>query len=142
MSFKLGQRCKISLLPIMFGSKYFEGRIVGYYPAHSSYLIAWLDNEVYHWCAYDKQTMLNGLARNIVLENDYDTFHKYLWVNENDFSIEEALANSSSSNQPAKLDGMYCCKCKNYSQYAEPNQNNGTMICYSCRKYPFYGSVI
>ena len=139
MNFKLGQRCNISLLPIMVGSQYFEGRIVGYYPTFNSYLVAWKENETNHFAAYDRQTMLNGLARNVVVENGYDTFHKYLWVNENDFLIEEVAAPTLPSN---KLDGMYCCKCKNYYQYAEPNQDNGTLICYSCRKYPFYGSVI
>jgi hypothetical protein len=32
------------------------------------------------------------------------------------------------------LDGFYCCKCTNFFQFAEPNQEDGTLICYSCRQ--------
>ncbi len=30
-------------------------------------------------------------------------------------------------------DGCTCKKCKEYYQYAEPNQDDGTLICYGCR---------
>ena len=30
-------------------------------------------------------------------------------------------------------DGCFCKKCKEYYQYAEPNQDDGTLICYGCR---------
>src|SRR6185369_6632012 len=30
-------------------------------------------------------------------------------------------------------DGCVCKKCKEYYQYAEPNQDDGTLICYGCR---------
>jgi hypothetical protein len=30
-------------------------------------------------------------------------------------------------------DGCTCKKCKEYYQYAEPNQQDGTLICYGCR---------
>ena len=30
-------------------------------------------------------------------------------------------------------DGMNCNKCRNFYQYAESNQPDGTLICYSCR---------
>ena len=30
-------------------------------------------------------------------------------------------------------DGCTCKKCKEYYQYAEPNQEDGTLICYGCR---------
>ena len=32
-----------------------------------------------------------------------------------------------------KSDGCSCRKCKEYYQYAEPNQDDGTLICYGCR---------
>lgn len=32
-----------------------------------------------------------------------------------------------------KSDGCSCKKCKEYYQYAEPNQDDGTLICYGCR---------
>lgn len=34
-------------------------------------------------------------------------------------------------------DGMRCQKCKTFYEYAEPNQEDGSMICYSCRSNPF-----
>lgn len=30
-------------------------------------------------------------------------------------------------------DGMICNKCKSFYDFAEPNQEDGSMICYSCR---------
>jgi hypothetical protein len=30
-------------------------------------------------------------------------------------------------------DGCDCKKCKEYYPYAEPNQEDGTLICYACR---------
>ena len=30
-------------------------------------------------------------------------------------------------------DGCTCKKCKEYYQYAEPNQDDGTLICFGCR---------
>lgn len=32
-----------------------------------------------------------------------------------------------------KSDGCHCKKCKEFYPYAEPNQEDGTLICYSCR---------
>ena len=32
------------------------------------------------------------------------------------------------------IDGMFCCKCQNFFQFAEPNQKDNSLICYSCRK--------
>ena len=29
-------------------------------------------------------------------------------------------------------DGMHCQNCLNFYQFAEPNQSDGTLICYSC----------
>lgn len=30
-------------------------------------------------------------------------------------------------------DGCFCKKCKEHYPYAEPNQEDGTLICYNCR---------
>lgn len=32
-----------------------------------------------------------------------------------------------------KSDGCTCKKCREYFPYAEPNQDDGTLICYACR---------
>ena len=32
-----------------------------------------------------------------------------------------------------KSDGCNCKKCKEFFEYAEPNQEDGTLICWACR---------
>jgi hypothetical protein len=32
-----------------------------------------------------------------------------------------------------KSDGCTCKKCKEFFEYAEPNQEDGTLICWACR---------
>lgn len=34
-------------------------------------------------------------------------------------------------------DGMRCQKCKTFYEFAEPNQDDGSLICYSCRNNPY-----
>lgn len=36
---------------------------------------------------------------------------------------------------PKNKDGYICTKCRELFPYAEPNQKDGTLICYSCRNY-------
>jgi hypothetical protein len=35
------------------------------------------------------------------------------------------------------LDGMACKKCKSFYEFAESNQEDGSMVCYSCRNNPY-----
>ena len=37
------------------------------------------------------------------------------------------------SNSDSDLDGCYCVKCNEFHPYAEPNMDDGTLVCYSCR---------
>jgi formylmethanofuran dehydrogenase subunit E len=39
-------------------------------------------------------------------------------------------------NKPVQL-GRTCMKCNEFNQYAEDNQPNGGMICFSCRQNPY-----
>ncbi len=48
--------------------------------------------------------------------------------------LELFLENRRKRKQP---DGMLCEKCKTFYEFAEPNQDNGSMICYSCRNNPY-----
>jgi len=48
--------------------------------------------------------------------------------------IEFFLENRRKHRQ---RDGMVCVKCKSFYDFAEPNQNDGTLICYSCRNNPY-----
>ena len=38
------------------------------------------------------------------------------------------------ANYKKGLDGCYCAKCQNFYQFAEANQSDGTLICYTCRQ--------
>lgn len=31
-------------------------------------------------------------------------------------------------------DGCFCKRCKEWSEFSEPNQEDGTFVCYSCRR--------
>lgn len=44
--------------------------------------------------------------------------------------LEVFLENRRNRKRP---DGMYCKKCQVFYEYSESNQEDGTMICYSCR---------
>jgi hypothetical protein len=35
------------------------------------------------------------------------------------------------------IDGMFCRKCQSFYQFAEANQKDGSLICYTCRKNPY-----
>lgn len=35
------------------------------------------------------------------------------------------------------VDGLYCSCCKQFFPMAEPNQKDGTLICFSCRQNPY-----
>ena len=52
-------------------------------------------------------------------------------------SLLEAIHKHISSNQKKTYDGMFCSNCGSWYQFAEPNQPDGALICYSCRFNPF-----
>lgn len=37
-----------------------------------------------------------------------------------------------------KIDGMCCIKCQTFYGMAAPNQSDGTLICWSCSRWPHY----
>jgi hypothetical protein len=47
--------------------------------------------------------------------------------------IEIFLENRRKRKHP---DGMFCKNCNNFYQFAESNQSDGTLICYSCTNSP------
>ena len=48
--------------------------------------------------------------------------------------LEKFLQNKK--NQGA-TDGMFCKNCKQFISFAEPNQPDGSLICYTCRQNPY-----
>lgn len=43
------------------------------------------------------------------------------------------LATPKPEAKKINKDGCDCKKCKEYFPYAEPNQDDGTLVCYKCR---------
>ena len=48
--------------------------------------------------------------------------------------LEIFLENKRKRKYP---DGMVCKKCKSFYDFAEPNQSDGTLLCYTCRQNPY-----
>lgn len=55
------------------------------------------------------------------------------FMGENIIQIQEGMV----ANVQARLDGIACKICKEFFPYAEGNQEDGTLICYSCRQNPY-----
>lgn len=55
------------------------------------------------------------------------------FLNENIIFIQENMI----ATVQEKLDGMACKICHEFYSYAEPNQKDGTLICFSCRGNPY-----
>jgi hypothetical protein len=56
------------------------------------------------------------------------------FLNENMVYIKENLVAAVQT----KLDGMFCKICKEFYPYSEPNQRDGSLICFSCRGNPYH----
>jgi hypothetical protein len=48
--------------------------------------------------------------------------------------VEVYLDNKRKRKFP---DGMICRKCQAFYDFAEPNQSDGSMVCYTCRTNPY-----
>lgn len=48
------------------------------------------------------------------------------------FGIVSSTPEKAEAKKKNK-DGCDCKKCKEYFPYAEPNQDDGTLVCYKCR---------
>lgn len=59
-------------------------------------------------------------------------------VKEIDRVLGEILDKQKKAEDTSKVkieDGETCIKCCNFILFSEPNQENGTFICYNCRHY-------
>jgi hypothetical protein len=50
-----------------------------------------------------------------------------------DKNTEENCSETKKSPKNKPHEGCFCELCKEYYPYAEPNQEDGTLVCYSCR---------
>jgi hypothetical protein len=48
-------------------------------------------------------------------------------------SIKDFCNENKSCDGVKKSDGMTCKRCKNFSPMSEPNQRDGSFLCWSCR---------
>jgi hypothetical protein len=55
------------------------------------------------------------------------------FLDENIIHIQENMVAGVQS----RLDGMTCQICKDFYPYARGNQEDGTLICFSCRQNPY-----
>lgn len=55
------------------------------------------------------------------------------FLDENIVFINESLI----ANVQQRLDGLFCKSCREFYQFAEPNQSDGSLICFSCRSNPY-----
>lgn len=56
------------------------------------------------------------------------------FIGEQTFYIQESMIAQIQS----KMDGCYCVGCGEFYHMAQPNRVDNSLICWSCREYPFY----
>lgn len=68
-----------------------------------------------------------------------DAQKEEFWLNGETFSFDIELDLPEQEDDYAVIvhrhEDLHCNKCGELFPYAEPNQKDGTLICYSCRKY-------
>lgn len=84
-----------------------------------------INNKPISTISVDEEAMLDGM----LVESDRDALDEM--VREMDAAIEEIMAKRKKKEK----DGEDCVKCGTFYPQAEPNQPNGTLICYSCRSF-------
>lgn len=93
-----------------------------------------LARDEYGYCVYIPHYLYlnNCVTLDSRLIADWDIDSKFL--NEKSLYIRENLVFKVDS----VLDGMSCSKCKEFFNKASANQEDGTLICWSCRKYRYH----
>lgn len=66
---------------------------------------------------------------------DYNNFEIIETISKNDYTLIKCfpIVKSAIVMDQKKSEGLNCKKCNDYYPYAEPNQQDGSLICYSCR---------
>lgn len=100
------------------------GTLIAIYNDGSKFLFGWKDQEI---------VPQNSRSRDGV---SLSTSYNYI-PNQGDFIRSLTLSSSgmvhSKVLESGEMDGCVCKECKEFYPYAEPNQDDGTLICYSCR---------
>lgn len=54
------------------------------------------------------------------------------------WKLQYVKAGDVKAKEAIKVAGYFCASCKTWAAHSEPNQQDGSFICFSCREYPFY----
>jgi hypothetical protein len=100
------------------------GTIIAIYSDGSKILFGWKPNE----SAPDNAKSRDGIA----ISTSYKYIPTQKEYNRSATMSVEAVVHSRVPEH-GEMDGCVCSKCHNFYPYAEPNQEDGTLICYSCR---------
>lgn len=61
----------------------------------------------------------------------------YAWSLDGEQSFR-VLRVAAVAQVQSKSYGCHCAKCGNHFPFAEPNQADGSLVCWNCRHYPHY----
>lgn len=80
----------------------------------------------------NKHEFLWHMSKQLKLDLDID--EEFLTLLDAEFDkIQKIIDWNDLPVVKAKPAGMACNKCKDFNEYAEPNQQDGTHLCYRCR---------
>lgn len=102
------------------------GYRVNHWSSFKEYLLGW--SKVNDIASATATTIadLNNLIK------DYDSYTYRWWVND---GVKIVKIVSDLSPASLKSDGHICNGCKDWFPMSEPNQSDGSLICWSCREY-------
>lgn len=100
----------------------------------ASLIKAWAQDHNQNWQIDNSNLTDSGMksassAFDWVIKNGYTSIDLLSLLNSLENFLQEQKKNSS--------DGMYCKGCNQFISLAEPNQDDGSLICYSCRQNPY-----
>ena len=72
----------------------------------------------------------------------WDDYNKE-WNVGHSWTVREGVAfrvllGTAQTSVASAVSGCHCSKCNNHFPFAEPNQADGTLICWNCRNYPYF----
>lgn len=86
----------------------------------------WFLHVPHYYCLKDCLTVDQYRCRKMKIEKRF--------LDEEMVYIQESMIASIERRQ----DGINCCKCNEFYFYAVANQEDGTLICYECRRSPYH----
>lgn len=67
------------------------------------------------------------------MNDDDDAQQEFDWVNYTNNPTAKDIPNVKKGKD-RDVDGCFCKKCNEFYMFAEPNQIDGSLICWSCRQ--------